>query len=136
MRSGRFVERFLEPGEQVVQSCTVSGSVDVTVDLPGRGRIMWAFITSDRLLFVDHAARPPKLAWWTWLDEISRVDVTVRWQQRVANRGRETIVTLQMVNGRHITCGHIHHMDGRRKTKRFTDTLTDAVHQASRRRDR
>lgn len=133
MRASKAIQAFLEPGEQVLGSCAATGSVDIAVDLPPNGRMLQAYLSSQRLLFVDHAARQPRLVWWTWLDEVRRVDIEVRWQNRVVNRGRETIVSLHMHDGRTITHGHIHHIDGLRKTKRFTEAVAQAVNRSGNR---
>lgn len=121
------VKSLLNSGESVLASGSISGSVDVRTDLPGSYDLLEVHLTNQRLLCLDALARQPALVWWSWLEHLQSVHAEVRWQNRVVNRGRETIVTLHSGSGDRVVWAHNHVVDGRRRTARFVEALERSI---------
>ncbi|MFT7648324.1 MAG: hypothetical protein ACI8Y4_003076 [Candidatus Poriferisodalaceae bacterium] len=102
---------------------TMSGSVDVATDVPERG--LSAVLTNERVLFFGSTGA--NLFWWVGLDQIVNLVAELRWQNRVLNRGRETILTFQLTNGERFVGSSVHVVENKRRTDKFHRAVLNAL---------
>lgn len=123
-RIDRNVGPYMEPGEQIVASCVLSGSRDFSTDVPDSGLI--AVLTQRRILFMT-TERRSQLHWWVRLAEILAVDADSYWQRGIVNKGKETVFVLNLRNGEQFVACAIHVVEGKKRITRFLADLRSAV---------